>query len=101
MNFQSYHLFRTGNNELLYIVPLNAVTLANCVRGLRVKRGRDWFYGKQDYAFGAPSYGKIRNCKNNEWADVEFPGINNTYPIGAGGIYSLKIPKSMYLEPLK
>jgi len=76
-------------------VPLNAVTLDNCVKGLRVHRGRDWFHGKQDYGryFGTPSEGTIRNCKNNEWADVRFPGINNTYPIGAGGIYALNIPK--------
>ena len=83
------------------LVPLNAVTLDNCVKGLRVQRGRDWFHGKQDYFFGTPSEGTIRNCKNNEWADVRFPGINNTYPIGAGGIYALNIPKGMYLEPLK
>ena len=51
MNF--YHLFRTGNNELLYIVPLNAVTLENCATGLSVQRGRDWHYGSQDDLLGS------------------------------------------------
>ena len=94
MNF--YHLFRTGNNELLYIVPLNAVTLENCATGLSVQRGRDWHYGSQDDLLGSPPCGTIRRCMNNGWADVGFHGVNNSYPIGATGIYALNKRDNCY-----
>ena len=94
MNF--YHLFRTGNNELLYIVPLNAVTLENCATGLSVQRGRDWHYSSQDDFLGSQSCGTIRRCMNNGWADVGFPRKNNSYPIGAAGIYALNKKDNCY-----
>ena len=89
----SIDLYRIFNNQLFYIlndlVPLNAVTLENCSKGLRVQRGRDWFHDSQDYRLGSQWYGTIRRCMSNGWADVRFPAVNNSYPIGASGIYAL------------
>ena len=70
-------------------VPMNSVTLENCEKGLKVRRGRDWFYDNQD----SEDYGTITNCKNNDWADVEWTNVNNSYPIGADGIYALNTNK--------
>ena len=68
---------------------MNAVTLENCEKGQKVQRGWDWFYDKQD----SEDYGTITKWKNNEWADVEWTSVNNSYPISADGIYALNTNK--------
>ena len=47
-------------------------------------------------SFYQPHYGTIQNCKNNEWADVGWESVNNSYPIGAEGMYALSIRKGIY-----
>ena len=108
--YECYLLLTIYNKSLFtwyFLVPRNAVTTENCHKGLKVQRGRDWFYGTEDHAwrletllhpesFYQPHYGTIQNCKNNEWADVGWESVNNSYPIGAEGMYALSIRKGMY-----
>ena len=75
-----------------------AVTSENCAFGLKVRRGKDWKWGSQDFVGGKESIGTITRCKEDNWTNVQWDGgISAIYRIGDNGYFDLSI-SSMYLK---
>ena len=58
---------------------------------MRVQRGRDWIWEKEDYLNGFPGFGYITLCWNAYlWSTVAWDsGYINDYRIGKYGKYDL------------
>ena len=67
----------------------------NCRPGLRVKRGKDWKYGEQDYHEGKPGFGSVITCSSSgdtlttkvKWDNTHV----HSYPVGNFSVYDLLI----------
>ena len=53
-------------------VSENILDVDHCSVGVRVKRGRDWIFGEQDYYNGKPGLGTIIDWRDDLWARVEW-----------------------------
>ena len=89
-----------GSVYVLIFVAVTDVQLTqeNCIRCIRVGRGRDWTGTDEDHHNGKPGLGTITNCTHsslgNMWAWVKWDngkdGINS---IGDGGKFDLNLAR--------
>ena len=66
----------------------------NCRPGLRVKRGKDWKYGEQDYHEGKPGFGSIITCSSAEDTSTKVRWDNTnivTYGVRNLSVYDLLV----------
>ena len=71
-------------------VTEDVVSLQNCTPGVRVKRGKIWPFGDQDYYHGKSGFGTIIRCDDDLRAKVEWDNGNNSfYKIGKDDQYHL------------